>query len=139
MFKALMICAIFGLAVAAVHQVPHAEHHVEHHAGGSHDDVHAEVLSQKVDVRHDGFDASLETSNHIIREDHGNEHGQHGAFSWISPEGQHVDIKYTADENGYHPEGDVIPVIPEHVHRLIEYNAAHSHEDVHSHGHDIHH
>ncbi|XP_062137479.1 larval cuticle protein 1-like [Drosophila sulfurigaster albostrigata] len=135
MFKAVMICALFGLALAAVHQ-PQPQH-VEHHVVGHPDDVHAEVLSRKDDVRADGFDASLETSNHITRQDSGDEHGNiQGSYGWISPEGQHIEIKFVADENGYQPTGDAIPAVPEHVARTLAWNAAHSHEEV---AHHLHH
>lgn len=127
-----MICAIFGLAAAAVHQ-PQPAPHVEHHAGGHSDDVHAEVINRSDDVRADGSDSVLETSNHITRSDHTDEHGNHhGSYGWISPEGVHVDIKYTADEHGYHPVGDVIPAVPEYVERALAWNAAHNHEDAHN-------
>ncbi|KAL7738173.1 hypothetical protein ACLKA6_006512 [Drosophila palustris] len=143
MFKALMICAIFGLAAAAVHTphpVPHVDHHVEHHAVGHADDVHADVVSRSDDVRADGFDHVLETSNHISRSDHSDEHGnQHGSYGWISPEGQHIEIKYTADEHGFHATGDAVPAVPDWVGRQLAWNAEHAHEEVHSHGHNTHH
>ncbi|KAM7343865.1 larval cuticle protein 2-like [Cochliomyia hominivorax] len=94
------------------------------------DDVHAEVNLLKSDVRADGFDAALETSNHIHQVSSGDEHGNmHGDFSWISPEGVHVEIKYVADENGYQPVGDLIPTpppIPEAILKAIEYLKTHA-------------
>lgn len=35
-----------------------------------------------------------------------------GGFDFVSPEGKNIVIEYTADENGYHPSGDVLPVAP---------------------------
>ncbi|XP_065370150.1 larval cuticle protein 2-like [Calliphora vicina] len=93
------------------------------------DDVHAEATLLKSDVRADGFDSVLETSNHIHQAASGDEHGNiHGDFNWISPEGEHVDIKYVADEHGYQPVGDVLPTphpIPEAILKAIAYIQAH--------------
>ncbi|KAJ8732719.1 hypothetical protein PYW07_015318 [Mythimna separata] len=35
-----------------------------------------------------------------------------GEFSWTSPEGQPINIKFVADENGYSATGDAIPTSP---------------------------
>ncbi|XP_013110547.2 larval cuticle protein 4-like [Stomoxys calcitrans] len=92
-------------------------------------DYHAEVKSWKNDVRHDGFDYNLETSNHIRETASGDEHGNiHGSFEFLSPEGEHIKVSYVADEHGFHPESDVLPKphpIPEHILKSIEYIKAH--------------
>ncbi|XP_075168924.1 larval cuticle protein 4-like [Haematobia irritans] len=92
-------------------------------------DVHAEVKSLKNDVRHDGFDWNLETSNHINEQASGDEHGNiHGFYEYITPEGEHIKVTYTADEHGYHPESDVLPKpheIPAAILKSIEYIKAH--------------
>ncbi|EDW10133.1 larval cuticle protein 2 isoform X1 [Drosophila mojavensis] len=112
MFKLVLICAVIGMAVA----LPVG------------DESKAEVLSRKDDVRPDGFDASLETDNHISRSESGDVHGNiHGSFSWISPEGEVIEVKYVADENGYQPSSASLPVappIPEAIKRSLEWIAA---------------
>jgi hypothetical protein len=35
-----------------------------------------------------------------------------GATYWISPEGQKISLTWTADQNGYLPKGDHLPVAP---------------------------
>ncbi|CAB3229921.1 unnamed protein product [Arctia plantaginis] len=48
-----------------------------------------------------------------------------GGFSFHTPDGQHVQLTYTADENGFHPTGSHIPTpppIPEAILRSLEYN-----------------
>ncbi|EDW60842.1 uncharacterized protein Dvir_GJ20635 [Drosophila virilis] len=111
-----MICAVIGLA-AALPVAPNP------------DDVKAEVVSRKDDIRPDGFDASLDTTNHITRAESGDEHGNiHGSFAWISPEGEKIEISYVADENGYQPQGASLPVpppIPAEIQRSLEWIAAH--------------
>jgi len=37
---------------------------------------------------------------------------QQGTFSYTSPEGQLITIHYTADETGFHAQGDHIPTPP---------------------------
>ena len=32
-----------------------------------------------------------------------------GSFSWVSPEGRRFEVRYVADETGFHPEGDHLP------------------------------
>lgn len=32
-----------------------------------------------------------------------------GSYSWIAADGQQYTLSYTADENGFHPEGAHIP------------------------------
>ncbi|XP_022920142.1 endocuticle structural glycoprotein SgAbd-8-like [Onthophagus taurus] len=48
-----------------------------------------------------------------------------GSFSYTSPEGVPVQITYVADENGFQPQGDGIPKIPEYIVRSLEYQRAH--------------
>lgn len=35
-----------------------------------------------------------------------------GSYEYTAPDGTHVLVSYTADENGYQPHGDVLPVEP---------------------------
>ncbi|EDW10132.1 larval cuticle protein 2 isoform X2 [Drosophila mojavensis] len=113
MFKLVLICAVIGMAVA----LPVG------------DESKAEVISRKDDVRPDGFDASLETDNKISRSESGDVHGNiQGSFSWVSPEGELIEVKYVADENGYQPSSASLPVappIPEAIQRSLEWIAAH--------------
>ncbi|KAH8410919.1 hypothetical protein KR222_008906 [Zaprionus bogoriensis] len=116
----LMICALVGLAAAAVPR---------HSSAASGDDVHAETLLRKDDVRPDGFETVLDTSNHITEKRVGDEHGNiHGDFEWISPEGEHVKVSYVADEYGYQPKSDLLPTpppIPVEIERALAWIAAH--------------
>lgn len=52
-----------------------------------------------------------------------------GGYSYTSPEGEVIRITYTADENGYNPQGDAIPQpppIPEAILRALEYIRTHA-------------
>lgn len=48
-----------------------------------------------------------------------------GKFFYISPEGEHIETSYIADENGFQPTGSHVPVVPEYVARSLAYIASH--------------
>lgn len=55
-----------------------------------------------------------------------------GSYHYTSPEGIPVSIVYVADENGFQPQGDVLPQappIPEAIQRALAWNAAHPEEE----------
>ncbi|KAK4011785.1 endocuticle structural glycoprotein SgAbd-4 isoform X2 [Daphnia magna] len=41
-----------------------------------------------------------------------------GSSYWVSPEGQKITLTWTADENGFQPKGDHLPVAPVHEYEL---------------------
>ncbi|CAH0547602.1 unnamed protein product [Brassicogethes aeneus] len=50
-----------------------------------------------------------------------------GSFSYTSPDGQQIQISYTADENGFQPQGAHLPTpppIPPEILKALEQNAA---------------
>ncbi|KAF7274223.1 hypothetical protein GWI33_013105, partial [Rhynchophorus ferrugineus] len=59
---------------------------------------------------------NYETGNSISAEEHGDARGAgtkaQGSFAYVSPEGQRVSVSYTADENGFVPQGSHIPTPP---------------------------
>ncbi|EDV96128.1 larval cuticle protein 3 [Drosophila grimshawi] len=51
-------------------------------------------------------------------------HSAVGSFSYTSPEGVPVHVSYVADENGFQPQSDLLPVappIPFEIQRALEY------------------
>jgi len=52
---------------------------------------------------------SLNASN---PDDNGDIQVIQGSYSYIAPDGQHIDLKYIADENGFQPEGSHLPTTP---------------------------
>nr|XP_022919486.1 larval cuticle protein LCP-17-like [Onthophagus taurus] len=58
-----------------------------------------------------------------------------GSYRYTSPEGLPVDIVYVADENGFQPQGNVLPTppappaIPPAILRALEWNRAHPEEE----------
>ncbi|XP_015180883.1 PREDICTED: endocuticle structural glycoprotein SgAbd-8-like isoform X2 [Polistes dominula] len=56
-----------------------------------------------------------------------------GTFTYTSPDGTPIRVTYTADANGFHPEGSHLPVPPEipvHIQRALEYIATHPQANV---------
>lgn len=99
-------------------------------AQAEHIDKDADIVSQNGDPpQPDGsYSYSFETSNGIRSQEAGNANGVSGAFSFSSPDGTPIALTYTADENGFHPQGahlPILPPIPEAILRSLEYIAAH--------------
>ncbi|XP_076272301.1 cuticle protein 3-like [Rhynchophorus ferrugineus] len=86
------------------------------------------LLSENIDgtYRYD-----YETGNGIAAQEQGDARGDgtkaQGSFSFTAPNGEQVSIIYTADENGFVPQGSAIPTpppIPEAILKSLEENAA---------------
>ncbi|XP_067634212.1 uncharacterized protein Cpr49Ad [Eurosta solidaginis] len=73
----------------------------------------ARILAQDTKLNQDGtYSYSYETENGIQVEEHGTpvkagteeqKEVVEGSYSYVAPNGLHVIVNYTADENGYHP------------------------------------
>uniref|UniRef100_A0A1I8QBA3 Pupal cuticle protein Edg-78E n=1 Tax=Stomoxys calcitrans TaxID=35570 RepID=A0A1I8QBA3_STOCA len=51
-----------------------------------------------------------------------------GSYQYVSPEGEHISVTYSADETGFHPDSDVLPTpppIPAYILRALEYIREH--------------
>ncbi|KAJ2942421.1 hypothetical protein O0L34_g16026 [Tuta absoluta] len=101
-------------------------------------DREAQILKQSLDLDPNGkYYWELETNNGINAHEHGEQKQIDrdtsanlvgGKAGWISPEGETVQLSYTADENGYRPEGSHIPTpppIPEAILRALKWIADH--------------
>ncbi|CAD7090693.1 unnamed protein product [Hermetia illucens] len=118
MFKFVVLAVVIGLA-SAQHGNPEAL---------------AEIRSFGSDISPDGsYQWSFDTSNGIAAQEQGvGSVKAAGASSYTSPEGIPIQLTYTADENGFHPEGAHLPVpppIPEAIIRSLQWNAAHPEEE----------
>ncbi|XP_047020606.1 larval cuticle protein LCP-17-like [Helicoverpa zea] len=100
-------------------------------------DAEAAILRSENDVSPDGYKYFFETNNGIVAEAVGTTKQvgdsvavvSQGTYRYVAPDGTPVEIVYTADENGYQPQGAVLPVappVPEAILRSIAYNAAHA-------------
>ncbi|XP_045773422.1 flexible cuticle protein 12-like [Maniola jurtina] len=125
----LAILALVAVAAADVSQLRSA-------------DNAAVILKQDADVFPDQYQYVYETSNginaqergvltNVGREDEGI--AAEGAFSYPGDDGQIYSLTYTADQNGFQPQGAHLPVpppIPEYIARAIAYNLANAKPDV---------
>lgn len=106
-------------------------------------DAEAQVVRNEADVKHDSFVYSYETSNGIVAQETGQlkEFGKDqagvvtkGSYAYKTPEGVEIKVNYVADENGFQPTGDVLPVappVPAAIARAVEYILAHPSKDQH--------
>ncbi|CAD7090690.1 unnamed protein product [Hermetia illucens] len=122
MFKFVALAALIALAAAQ-----HGQHYSSPEAA-------AEIRSFGSDISPDGsYQYSFDTSNGIAAQEQGvGGHSAVGAASHTSPEGVPIKLTYTADENGFHPEGAHLPVpppIPEAIVRALQWIAAHPYKD----------
>lgn len=92
-------------------------------------DAGAQILRQNSEVTADGFAYDFETSNGIRADAQGvatNGVQSQGSFAYKGDDGQDYSITYTADENGYRPQGAHLPTpppIPEAILKSLEQNA----------------
>jgi Insect cuticle protein len=86
------------------------------------DSSNAQILRYENDnIGIDGYKFAYETSDGVTREEEatlnnaGSENeaiSVRGSVSWTAPDGQVFTLNYIADENGYQPQGDHLPVAP---------------------------
>ncbi|XP_019876048.1 endocuticle structural glycoprotein SgAbd-2-like [Aethina tumida] len=88
------------------------------------------ILRLESDISPDGnYKYAYETGNGIAAQEQGlGGQAARGSFSWTSPEGVPVAIQYVADENGYQPQGNVLPTpppVPQAILRSLEWIRTH--------------
>ncbi|XP_064093985.1 cuticle protein AMP1A-like [Macrobrachium nipponense] len=44
-----------------------------------------------------------------------------GEYSYTAPDGTEVEVKFVADENGFQPQSDLLPVAPEFPHPIPQF------------------
>lgn len=89
----------------------------------------ANTVRFESEVGPENFNYAFETDNGIAAHETGiatNGVQAQGAFSYTGDDGQVYSVSYTADEEGYKPQGDHLPTpppIPEEILRSLEQNA----------------
>ncbi|EDV96127.1 pupal cuticle protein Edg-78E [Drosophila grimshawi] len=114
-----------------------------HSAPSDSADAHAEIRSYVNEIKQDdnSYKYQFETSNGIAQQEQGvGGYYASGSSQYYTPEGQLIQLTYTADENGFQPQGEHLPTphpIPEAILKSLEWNQAHPEEEVeeHHHGH----
>ncbi|CAH0590539.1 unnamed protein product [Chrysodeixis includens] len=85
----------------------------------------------RLDNNNDGetYAYAYETENGIVAEENGvatNGVQAQGGYSYTGDDGKVYSVRYTADENGFQPQGDHLPTpppIPEEILKALEQNA----------------
>ncbi|XP_017128138.1 pupal cuticle protein Edg-78E [Drosophila elegans] len=111
-------------------------------------DAHAEIRSFVNELKQEdgSYNYQFETSNGIAQQEQGvGGYYASGSSQYYTPEGQLIQLTYTADENGFQPQGEHLPTpppIPEAILKSLEWNRNHpeetgeyEHHDHHSHSH----
>ena len=97
------------------------------------------ILRQAQDISPEGsYQFNYETENGIQASENGSPQAvgpkgelgnvAQGQFQYTSPDGTPISVSYTADQNGFQPQGahlPVAPVIPEQIQRALDWIAAH--------------
>ncbi|XP_030572701.1 pupal cuticle protein Edg-78E [Drosophila novamexicana] len=97
-------------------------------------DAQAELREFKSDLKEDGsYEYRFQTSNGIAQQEQGaGGHYASGSSAYYNPDGQLIQLTYTADENGFHPQGAHLPTpppIPAAILRSLEYIRTHPQKD----------
>ncbi|XP_047469454.1 uncharacterized protein LOC125025484 [Penaeus chinensis] len=73
------------------------------------------------------YSVDVETANGIIASESGSPDGPEGAvvkagqYAYTAPDGSLIEVKFTADENGFQAEGNHLPVAPEFPHPIPQF------------------
>lgn len=117
LFQLILSLAIFGCALAA--------------------DYQAETRNFVNQIKEDGsYNYQFDTTNGIAQQESGvGGHYATGSSQFYTPEGELIQLTYTADENGFQPQGAHLPTpppIPEAILKSLEYIRTHPyHEEQH--------
>ncbi|CAH0695660.1 unnamed protein product [Spodoptera exigua] len=111
-------------------QAPQSFDHETVHSSRPAGEKTARILGFEVENKGHEYKYSFETENGIKAEEAGqtSEHGTvaHGAYSYKGDDGQTYTVTYTADEHGFHPQGQHLPTpppVPEEILKSLELNA----------------
>lgn len=92
----------------------------------------AKILRLENNNNGDSYNYAFETDNGIQAQEQGSLRNPdalaaQGSFSYTAPDGQQISVSYTADENGFQPQGAHLPTpppIPEEILKALAQNQA---------------
>nr|XP_027239251.1 cuticle protein AMP1A-like isoform X1 [Penaeus vannamei]XP_027239252.1 cuticle protein AMP1A-like isoform X2 [Penaeus vannamei] len=73
------------------------------------------------------YNFDIETGDGITASESGSPDGPEGAivasgkYSYTAPDGNLIEVTYVANEDGFQPEGDHLPIAPEFPHEIPEF------------------
>nr|XP_045593218.1 cuticle protein AMP1A-like [Procambarus clarkii] len=85
------------------------------------------LKDERVHEEDGSYNLDVETGNGIVLSQSGSPDGPDGSvvkageYSYTAPDGTLVHVKFVADENGYQPQSDLLPVAPEFPHPIPQF------------------
>ncbi|XP_042218165.1 cuticle protein AMP1A-like [Homarus americanus] len=120
--KSVILSLLAAVAIAAPDSYPHQGRSIID------SDEHVAILKDDRVHEEDGtYNVEVETANDIKLSQSGSPRGPEGAvvkageFSYTAPDGQRISVKYVADENGFQPQSDSLPVAPAFPHPIPRF------------------
>ncbi|KAK8388730.1 hypothetical protein O3P69_020615 [Scylla paramamosain] len=122
--KCVILAALLAVAVAT----PVPESHETPSYGYAPPPVPVKILKDERTQGPDGkYTLDVEAENGIVLSESGSPDGPEGAivtagqYSYTAPEGTPVVVKFVANENGFQPESDLLPVAPAFPHPIPQF------------------
>ncbi|XP_064093873.1 cuticle protein AMP1A-like [Macrobrachium nipponense] len=135
--KFIVLAALYAVALAA----PQYNYAAPSDSSSSEEEVSERVVVQRDDsgervailrdervMEEDGrFNVEFEAENGIHFAKAGSPEAENGAviqagqYSYTAPDGTEVLVKFVANENGYQPQSDLLPVAPEFPHPIPQF------------------
>ncbi|XP_069996964.1 cuticle protein AM1159-like [Penaeus vannamei] len=84
------------------------------------------ILDERVAPEGGAYSFKIETENGIVQSEEGapgleGQTNVQGVFSYLLDDGSVVEVRYTADENGFQAESPLLPVAPEFPHEIPQF------------------
>ncbi|XP_042218179.1 cuticle protein AMP1A-like [Homarus americanus] len=85
------------------------------------------LVDERIQEDDGRYNYEIKTGNGISLSQSGSPDGPEGAvikageYSYTAPDGTPVHVKFVADENGYQPQSDLLPVAPEFPHPIPQF------------------
>ncbi|XP_064093906.1 cuticle protein AMP1A-like [Macrobrachium nipponense] len=94
--------------------------------GSSSDEVAPILRDERIQEDDGRYNFDVETGNGIVISQAGSPVSEGaiasaGQFSYTAPDGTPVVLKFVADENGFQPQSDLLPVAPEFPHPIPQF------------------
>ncbi|XP_045593229.2 cuticle protein AMP1A [Procambarus clarkii] len=122
----LIVLAVLATVAAAAPQYAAPAPSPTRYSGES-DEVVAILRDDRVQEDDGSYNFEVETGDGVRLSQNGSPSGPDGSvvksgqYSYTAPDGTEVLVKYVADENGFQPQSDLLPVAPEFPHPIPDF------------------
>ncbi|XP_071516025.1 endocuticle structural glycoprotein SgAbd-8-like isoform X1 [Panulirus ornatus] len=126
--KLVILVAVAAVAVAAPQYKPQEPVPTYDASSNDHLVEVVPILKDEREQEDDGrYSVDVETGNGIILSESGSPVSstgtvvKAGSYSYTAPDGSLIELKFVADENGYQPQSDYLPVAPAFPHPIPQF------------------